>query len=92
MNKCVKKRVILDGELVVLNKDGKPDFCALQRRSLMTDNFKISLAAKSNPVQFVAYDIIYYDGKDLTNKPLMERKEILLKAVSEGNNLQFQGI
>ena len=23
MNKCVKKRVILDGELVVLNKDGK---------------------------------------------------------------------
>lgn len=87
MNKCVKKRVILDGELVVLNKDGKPDFYALQRRSLMTDSFKISLAAKSNPVQFVAYDIIYYDGKDLTNKPLMERKEILLKAVSEGSNL-----
>ena len=58
----------------------------------MTDNFKISLAAKSNPVQFVAYDIIYYDGKDLTNKPLMERKEILLKAVSEAITLQFQGI
>lgn len=87
MNKCVKRRVILDGELVVLNKDGKPDFYALQRRSLMTDNFKISLAAKNNPVQFVAYDIIYYNGKDLTDKPLMERKEILSKAVSEGNNL-----
>ena len=26
MSKCVKRRVILDGELVVLNKDGKPDF------------------------------------------------------------------
>ena len=41
MNKCVKKRVILDGELVVLDKDGKPDFYALQRRSLMADSFTI---------------------------------------------------
>ena len=87
MNKCAERRVILDGELVVLNKDGKPDFYALQRRSLMTDSFKISLAAKSNPVQFVAYDIIYHNGKDLTDKPLMERKAILSKAVREGNNL-----
>lgn len=85
--KCVKKRVILDGELVVLNSDGKPDFYALQRRSLMTDRFRISLAAKKNLVQFVAYDIIYFDGKDLTDKPLMERKEILSKAVTEGHNL-----
>ena len=87
VSKCVKKRVILDGELVVLNKDGKPDFYALQRRSLMTDSFKTGLAAKGNPVQFVAYDIIYYDGKDLTDKPLMERKKILSQAVREGNNL-----
>lgn len=87
MNKCAERRVILDGELVVLNKDGKPDFYALQRRSLMTDSFKISLAAKSNPVQFVAYDIIYHNGKDLTDKPLMERKKILSESVNEGNNL-----
>ena len=53
----------------------------------MADSFKISLAAKSNPVQFVAYDIIYHNGKDLTDKPLMERKAILSKAVREGNNL-----
>lgn len=84
--KCVKKKVILDGELVVLT-DGKPDFYALQKRSLMVDKFRISLAAKKNPVQFVTYDIIYFDGKDLTDKPLMERKAILSKAVTEGHNL-----
>lgn len=84
--KCVKKRVILDGELVVLT-DGKPDFYALQRRSLMTDSFKISIAAKKNPVQFAVYDILYFDGKDLTDKTLMERKAILSKAVTEGHNL-----
>lgn len=84
--KCVKKRVILDGELVVLT-DGKPDFYALQKRSLMGDKFRISLAATKNPVQFVAYDILYYDGKDLTDMPLSERKERLSKAVAEGHNL-----
>lgn len=86
MCKCVKKRVVLDGELVVLT-DGKPDFYALQKRSLMGDRFRISLAAKQNPVQFVAYDILYFDGKDLTDCPQMKRKEYLSKAVREGNNL-----
>lgn len=86
--KCVKKRVILDGELVVLT-DGKPDFYALQKRSLMGDSFRISLAAKNNPVQFVAYDILYFDGKDLTDSPQMKRKDILSKAVTEGHNLSI---
>ena len=88
MCKCVKKRVILDGELVVLT-DGKPAFYALQKRSLMGDKFKISIAAKKNPVQFVAYDILYYDGKDLTDKPLLGRKEMLSKNVKEGFNLSI---
>lgn len=88
MCKCVKKKVILDGELVVLT-DGKPDFYALQRRSLMTDRFRISLAAKKNSVQFAAYDILYYDGKELTDKPLMERKAILSQNVKEGNGMSI---
>jgi len=88
MKKGVKKRVILDGELVVLI-DGKPNFYALQKRSLMSDEFRIKLAAKNDPVQFVAYDILYLDGKDLTDKPLMERKEMLNKAVTEGHGLSL---
>lgn len=88
MCKCVKKRVILDGELVSL-KDGKPDFYGLQKRSLMTDKFRIELASKKNPIQFAAFDILYCDGKDLTGKPLMQRKAILGKAVTEGNGLSL---
>lgn len=86
MKKCVKKKAVLDGELVVFT-NGKPDFYALQKRSLSTDKFKISLAAKKNPVQFVAYDILYYDGEDLTALPLIKRKEYLTKHVKEGNGL-----
>ena len=88
MSRCVKKNTVLDGELVVLT-DGKPDFYALQKRSLMTDKFRIKLAAKKNPVQFAAYDILYYDGEDLTDKPLIERKSLLQAKVSEGNGLSI---
>ena len=91
MHCCVRRRTVLDGELVVL-RDGKPDFYALQKRSLMGNAFKISLAAKSNPVQFVAYDILYNNGKDLTDLPLMERKKYLSEKVAEGYNLSVSDI
>lgn len=77
---------MLDGALVVL-KDGKPDFYALSKRALCGDEFKIRLAARKNPGQFVAFDIFYYNGKDLTGLPLMKRKEILFNAVTDGHNL-----
>ncbi len=57
MDKCVKKKVILDGELVCLT-DGKPDFYALQTRSLMQDPFKIKLVSNKSPYSF-AFSISY---------------------------------
>ena len=87
--KCVKKRVILDGELVVLT-DGKPDFYALQKRSLMGDKFRISLAAKKNPVQFVAYDILYFDGKDLTELLATEQELNALHAKGYISDMQYR--
>lgn len=91
MSKCLKKNTVLDGELVLLS-NGKPDFYALQKRSLMGDKFRIQLAAKKQSVQFAAYDILYYNGKDLTDKPLMERKAILQEKVTEGNGLSIRAI
>ncbi len=41
MNKCVKKNTVLDGELVVLT-NGKPDFYALQKRSLITNQIPLN--------------------------------------------------
>ena len=80
------QRCILDGELVAFT-DGKPDFYALQKRSLMTDGFRIGIAAKRNPVQFVAYDILYVGKKRITDKTQEERKKILSDTVRDGENL-----
>lgn len=78
----VKDRCILDGELVILKK-GVPDFFEIQRRTLMSDRFKIQLSANQFPACFVAYDILYLKDKQLTDLPLIERKKILAETINE---------
>lgn len=82
IHKQIRKRSILDGELAML-KNGRPDFEGIQRRSLMSNPFKIELDAKQHPASFIAFDILYYDGKDMTTLPLMKRKDYLQKALNK---------
>ena len=86
LHKQVKKRCILDGELMVL-KDGKPSFFEIQRRSLMSNKFRIVLAAKQYPASFVAFDILYLQEDSLMHLPLTERKAKLEKTVRENERL-----
>lgn len=78
----INKRCILDGEITVF-VNGKPQFAQIQKRSLMTNSFKIGMAAKKLPCCFTAFDIIYLDSKDLTKQPLLKRKELLRKNVTD---------
>lgn len=78
----VTEKTVLDGELVVL-RGGIPDFYELQRRTLLTDRFKIELAAARHPASFVAYDCLCIDGCNIMDRPLIERKEALQTSVRE---------
>lgn len=84
IHKQLKDRCILDGELFVF-KNGVTDFYEIQRRALLTDPFKIKLAADKYPACFVAYDILYYKDREITNRPLMERKKYLEEMVMENS-------
>jgi len=81
-----KGKCILDGELVIL-KNGVPDFFELQRRMHMNDKFKIELAVRHYPASYVAYDILYLNNKELTDLPLLRRKEILEEVINENAKL-----
>lgn len=83
ISKQVKKRCILDGELFIL-KDSRPDFSLIQRRSLMSDRFKIELDSKHNPATFSAFDVLYYDCRETMLLPLLERKALLDKSIMDG--------
>lgn len=72
----VKHRCILDGELFVYH-DEHVDFFASQQRSLISDPFKIQMAAKHTPASFTAFDIIYDKDRFVIHEPLMKRKQRL---------------
>jgi bifunctional non-homologous end joining protein LigD len=67
---------ILDGEILTLS-NGRPSFEKLQSRINLQNEHEIARAAKSTPVLFVAFDLLYLDGKTLVSRPLEERKELL---------------
>jgi len=57
----------LDGEMIVL-RDGRPDFNALQGRLSATEHV---------PAVYMAFDMPHCDGVSLRNTPLVERKAAL---------------
>lgn len=81
IHKYVTKRCILDGELTVI-KNGKPDFSAIQCRSLMSHRLKIELAAQREPACFTAFDILYVDDHPTNDLPLLARKSLLQDVVA----------
>ncbi|MEK8130057.1 ATP-dependent DNA ligase [Paenibacillus filicis] len=66
---------ILDGELIVTDQEGKPDFEALQRR--------FQSKRDKTPVSLCAFDILQYKGIDVTDLPLWKRKELLEESFEE---------
>ena len=93
LHKQVKAECILDGELVILDNDGHPLFSGLQKRAHVKSQAKISRLANELPAKFVAFDIIYLNGKDLTDLPLTQRKSILSEIVIPNNYIEIsQGI
>ncbi|MGZ2453212.1 bifunctional non-homologous end joining protein LigD [Rhizobium ruizarguesonis] len=70
---------ILDGEAVVLDKQGRSDFGLLQQ-SLGGRGGKKS----SSDAIFMAFDLLYFDGHDLRNSELDMRRHLLEDLVPAG--------
>jgi bifunctional non-homologous end joining protein LigD len=73
----VKESVILDGEIVVLNEKGKPDFQKHQRRMNVESTTGIRALSCKIPATYYVFDILYLDGRNLQQLPLLERRKIL---------------
>lgn len=81
-----REKCILDGELNVL-VNGQPNFHEVQKRTLLSDPFKMQLAYTKYPANFVAFDILYYKNQQTTELPLIKRKELLSNVIAENNIL-----
>ncbi|HBV89243.1 MAG TPA: ATP-dependent DNA ligase [Desulfosporosinus sp.] len=79
----IPKGTILDGEIIISDENGKPDFESLMSRFHVSNSRSIPLVSKNNPVTFCAFDVIYYKGKKVSHLPLIERKELLTEILPE---------
>jgi bifunctional non-homologous end joining protein LigD len=64
---------MVDGELVVLDEQGRPSFSSLQKSRFSPD-----------ALHFYVFDVLAYQGRDLRKLPLVQRRELLEGSVLKG--------
>lgn len=76
-----KDSVVLDGEIVVLDKQGRPDFQSHQRRMNVENSLDIQHLSNEIPATFYIFDILHIDGKSLETLEFWKRREVLSRAL-----------
>ncbi|UVK47729.1 DNA ligase [Mesorhizobium sp. AR07] len=77
LEKLPAKSLILDGEMIAPEADGRPNFHEMHSR----------MAWNAEQLAFVAFDILHKDGKDLRSLPAIERKAILWDLVKPADGI-----
>ncbi|WP_366512625.1 ATP-dependent DNA ligase [Mesorhizobium sp.] len=75
------ENAIIDGEAVVTNEAGLPDFAALQK-AVYSDPYAMYLGV---------FDILHLDGRDLRDIGCKARREILYDITNPNSRIQFSG-
>jgi bifunctional non-homologous end joining protein LigD len=68
---------VLDGEIVAFGDKGLPSFGRLQKRMHVTRRAQAQQLARSDPVVYVIFDLLYLDGRSTTTLPYRERRRLL---------------
>ncbi|HTS44718.1 MAG TPA: non-homologous end-joining DNA ligase [Puia sp.] len=75
----INQAIIIDGEIVAIDKNGKSDFQLLQQ---FEENPRI-------PIRYYVFDILSYKNEDITSWPLMKRKALLKKVLPENETVIY---
>src|SRR3954465_5907637 len=81
--------IAIDGELVMLDAKGKPEFHQLRGRCAIRDPASIGKAAASKPAAVFAFDLLQLRGKDLRQLPLLKRKAALEKELKKTERIVY---
>ena len=74
-----KIRAVVDGEIVVINEKGIPDFGALQSWRSEADG----------ELMYYIFDLLWLEGKDLMQLPLSERKIKIKEIMPHSDNIRI---
>ena len=71
------KSAIVDGEIVVLNEEGVPDFHTHQHRMHIQNPHEIMALSVENPSTYYVFDILYKENENVKGLGYLERRELL---------------
>jgi bifunctional non-homologous end joining protein LigD len=80
--------LVLDGEIVVLDRDGRPNFQRLQQR-FQSRRREAVRAAAEHPATLFLFDVLVVEERDVRALPLLDRKAILRDLVPAGPVLRY---
>jgi bifunctional non-homologous end joining protein LigD len=75
---------VLDGEICVLDEQGRPRFGLIQPRIMVSGAASIAALARSKPATLFIFDLLYLDGHDLRAAALSERRKLLEAILKPG--------
>jgi bifunctional non-homologous end joining protein LigD len=81
-------QTILDGEIVSFDEEGRPDFQRLQRRMHLASEAAVRRRVGDTPATYVLFDLLFLDGRDLSDLPYTERRERLAELGLDGPSWQ----
>jgi bifunctional non-homologous end joining protein LigD len=73
--------MILDGEIVAFDADGKPSFNALQNRVQLKTEREIAAADRHTPVVFYCFDLLHFAGINLRKARYADRRRYLAQCL-----------
>jgi bifunctional non-homologous end joining protein LigD len=81
--------ILLDGEVIVQDEDGKPNFQRLQQRGGLQRSGDVARTAANHPATFFAFDLIGFGDYDLRVLPLLDRKTLLQRALPKAGIIRY---
>ncbi|MCR9160211.1 MAG: DNA ligase D [Nannocystaceae bacterium] len=82
-------RFVLDGEVVVLDDDARPNFGRLQKRAMLQRGLDVETATREHPVTLYAFDLLAFDDYDTRVLPLLERKALLRRLLPPAGVIRY---
>jgi bifunctional non-homologous end joining protein LigD len=80
--------VLLDGEVVAFDDEGRPSFETLQQRMHVADPRRQAKFAAEVPVALMVFDVLWHDGRSLLDAPYVERRGVLESLALQGRSWQ----
>jgi bifunctional non-homologous end joining protein LigD len=83
------RSAIVDGEIVVLNEEGLPDFHIHQHRMNIQNPQEIMALSVKDPSTYYVFDILYNENENVEHLGYLERRELLSMILKKNDTIRI---